>query len=58
MKTQRQLFAATLVSLLMLSGCASLGAEALAEGGSDGRGQPAFDQGDILQVMERDSRGG
>ena len=56
MHTQRQLFAATLVSLLMLSGCASLGAEALADGG--GSGQGASDQEDILQVMERDSKGG
>ena len=56
MHTQRQLFAATLVSLLMLSGCASLGAEALSEGGGSGAG--ASDQEDILQVMERDSRAG
>ena len=56
MQTQRPLFAATLVSLLMLSGCASLGAQALADGG--GSGQGASDQEDILQAMERDSRGG
>lgn len=56
MQKQRTLFAATLVSLLMLSGCASLGAEALADGG--GSGTSAGDQEDILQVMERDSRGG
>ena len=56
MQTQRQLFAATLVSLLILSGCASLGAEALAGGGDSGQG--ASDQEDILQVMECDSRGG
>ena len=56
MQTQRQLFAATLVSLLMLSGCASFGAEALADGA--GSGQGASEQEDILQAMERDSRGG
>jgi hypothetical protein len=44
----------TLVALVVLSGCASIGPEL----STDGSGSASSDREDILQVMERDSRAG
>ena len=44
---------ATLATFLVLSGCASLSPELSTDGSGSAGGQE-----DILQVMERDSRGG
>lgn len=55
MNTYRTSILGTLATLLVLSGCASIGPELSTDGsGSASNGG----QEDILQVMERDSRGG
>ena len=54
MNAYRTTILGTLATLLVLSGCASIGPEL----STDGSGSAASDREDILQVMERDSRGG
>jgi hypothetical protein len=55
MKTHRTSIAGILATLFIATGCATIGADASTEGTGS---SAASDREDILQVMERDSRGG